>query len=69
MINSEKDQIINAVAEKSNTPCEDWEYCDGPETGVGSEHWLNNTATGDIAYVCNDQGHITISITPDEDEY
>lgn len=44
-----------------------WDYVDGPESGVGSEFWLaaeGADANGWTAYVCNDQGHVTVSAAP-----
>lgn len=46
------------VAERSGTSAADWEFTDGPETGVGTEHWLANDAASLEAYVCVDQGEV-----------
>jgi hypothetical protein len=56
-------QIILAVAAKTGTASSDWNYFDGPTTGVGVEYWLRNTLAFLEAYVCDDQGELTIEIT------
>jgi hypothetical protein len=50
------------VAEKTGTSPSDWEYTNGPDTGVGIEFWLHNTKTQQEAYYCDDQGCISISV-------
>lgn len=50
-----------AIAEQTDTHYSDWEYIDGPETGVGVEQWFRNKHTGQEAYVCDDQGELSIS--------
>ncbi|WP_321935183.1 hypothetical protein [Paraburkholderia sp. J8-2] len=46
------------VAERSGTSAADWEFFDGPETGVGTEYWLASEADSLEAYVCIDQGEV-----------
>lgn len=48
---------VAAVAEASQSDEEDWEFIDGPETGVGNEFWLEHSS-GETAYVCVDQGEV-----------
>lgn len=61
-------RIIRAVAVKSGTAPGNWNYFDGPTTGVGVEYWLRNVVHSLEAYVCDDQGELTIEIneTPGE---
>jgi hypothetical protein len=54
--------IIHAVAVRTDTASGNWEYFDGPTTGVGVEYWLRNGADALEAYVCDDQGELTIEI-------
>jgi hypothetical protein len=51
--------IKKLVAERSDTHLVDWEFMNGPETGVGTEYWLYNDEAGLEAYVCVDQGQVT----------
>jgi hypothetical protein len=55
-------RIIRAVAVRSGTAPRNWEYFEGPTTGVGVEYWLRNTADALEAYVCDDQGELKIEI-------
>lgn len=52
-----------AIAELTDTAYYDWDYIDGPETGVGIEQWFRNKHTGQEAYVCDDQGVLTVSLS------
>lgn len=54
--------IRTAVAAKSGTKSQDWTYIDGPSSGVGAEYWLRHPS-GLEAYVCIDQGEMTVSIS------
>jgi hypothetical protein len=56
-------RIIRAVAAQSSTVPSNWEYFEGPTTGVGVEYWLRNAADALEAYVCDDQGELRIEIT------
>jgi hypothetical protein len=56
-------RVLIAVAERSNTPMEQWEFISGPESGVGTEFWLRNAQAGLEAYVCQDQDDLTVAIT------
>ncbi len=40
-----------------------WKYFDGPSTGVGTEYWLRSGRHE--AYICNDQGHVEITVDGD----
>jgi hypothetical protein len=42
-----------------------WKFIDGPETGVSVEYWLLHKS-GVEAYVVNDQGDISISLSGEE---
>jgi hypothetical protein len=55
--------ILLAVAVQSGTAPGNWDYFDGPRTGVGVEYWLRNAVDSLEAYVCDDQGELTIEIT------
>lgn len=46
------------AASNSDTEACDWEYIDGPETGVGAEYWLRNEDACLEAYICIDQGEV-----------
>jgi hypothetical protein len=51
--------IIKAVAQQTNTNEADWVLENGPETGVGVEHYVYNDVQRLMAYVCVDQDQIT----------
>ena len=53
--------IKRKVAQETGTNAKDWDFIDGPTTGVGVEYWLRHK-TGLEAYVCDDQGEIKITI-------
>ncbi len=55
--------VKKAVAEKTGTNVRDWQYIDGPTTGVGIEFWLHNNKTGVTVYYCDDQGNVSISVS------
>jgi hypothetical protein len=55
--------VIRAVAVQTGTAPGNWEHFDGPATGVGAEYWLRNTVESLEAYVCDDQGELTIEVT------
>ncbi|MFA5419526.1 MAG: hypothetical protein WC341_13830 [Bacteroidales bacterium] len=57
--------VKQEVAKETGTKARDWEFIDGPETGVGVEFWLRNSTTKQEAYYCDDQGSVSISV----DEY
>ena len=50
--------IQKIVAANSNTNATDWEFIDGPESGVGVDYWLANRRESLEAYVCVDQGEV-----------
>lgn len=54
--------IKKQVAAQTGTREKDWEFIDGPETGVGVEYWLYNEKEDLEAYVCDDQGVVSISV-------
>jgi hypothetical protein len=53
--------IIEQVADKVGCSPKSLEFTDGPETGVGTEYYVQHMLTGQCWYVVNDQGAITIS--------
>lgn len=56
--------VRKQIAEKTDTRPEEWEPCDGPETGVGMESWYFHSQTNQYAYVCQEQdGSITVEVT------
>lgn len=54
--------MLEKLCEYTNTKKSDWEELDGPESGVGIERWFKHKKTGEEAYLCDDQGDLTISI-------
>lgn len=50
--------IQKIVAANSNTNSADWEFIDGPASGVGVDYWLLNRKESLEAYVCVDQGEV-----------
>ena len=54
--------MIKKLCEHSNTSPDEWDKIDGPETGVGVEAWYVHKASGQVAYCCDDQGHITVDV-------
>ncbi len=57
--------IKSQVAAESDTYARDWQFIDGPETGVGVEYWLRHK-DGREAYVVDDQGEVTIEVNQPE---
>lgn len=55
-------RLQQAVADETDTATADWVSIDGPETGAGIERWFMNKHTGEEAYVCDNQGDITVSL-------
>jgi hypothetical protein len=51
--------ITAIVAAQSDTKPADWDFINGPESGVGVEYWLRNQKCGLEAYVVFDQGELT----------
>lgn len=47
--------ILYVITGKNN-----WEESDGLQTGVGAEYWFKSGE--DEAYICNDQGYVTITL-------
>jgi len=56
------DHMKEAAARCTFTNPDEWEEDEGPETGVGVERWFWNPLHACKAYVCDDQGHLTVSI-------
>ena len=54
--------IVKILAQVTGTAEDDWEYLDGPESGVGVDYWLRDRRSGAEAYANLDQDHLTISI-------
>lgn len=52
--------VIMAVAKETETPEADWVLSDGPNTGVGVEYYAYNDKSQIMAYVCVDQGVVTV---------
>lgn len=50
--------VIEELTSRSDTAAQDWEYGNGPTTGVGVEYWVFNDKAGLEAYVCVDQGKL-----------
>lgn len=50
--------IINLVANQTETDIIDWEFMDGPTTGVGDECWLLNATAQLEVYAVLDQGEL-----------
>lgn len=59
-------KVQRDVAEYTGTAPDEWEFIDGPSTGVGVEHWLYNEMTDQTVYYVNDNGYITMSLVDDE---
>lgn len=55
------DSLLEVCLETQTEP-EDWVSIDGPETGVGVESWYRHS-DGTEAYVCDDQGDISVEVT------
>lgn len=53
-------KILQEVCETTGTEFTDWEFIDGPSTGVGIDYWLRNIETGMEVYANDDQGGLTI---------
>lgn len=64
----EERPVVDRVAEETGTDPEHWEGTDGPDSGHGVDYYFRNERTGQTAYVNNDQGDFTISITNDEED-
>lgn len=56
------DAIKKALIEQAGGSEEDWEYMEGPDSGVGVDYWFYNDATGQEAYVNVDQGEYTVEV-------
>lgn len=57
-------EVREIVAQETNTVATNWDYLDGPATGVGSDYGLRNDTQRQEAYVCIDQGEVvTLEIT------
>lgn len=54
--------IKKEVAKYTNTHKSEWQFIDGPDTGVGVEYWLRNKKTEQEAYVCVDQNCVSIEV-------
>jgi hypothetical protein len=56
------DSVIHTVANRTYTKAADWDYIDGPYTGVGIEYWLRNNKTGEEVYYCDDNGYVIVEV-------
>ena len=54
---------LDFLCEQTGTCGSDWVNMDGPESGVGVDHWFYNEATQQEAYVNEDQGHFTYEVS------
>jgi hypothetical protein len=54
--------ILEHLAAATNTSANDWDHIDGPDSGVGIDHWFRHRRTGAEAYANLDQDHLTISV-------
>ena len=52
--------VIKAVAQETETPEGEWQLGEGPYSGVGVEYYVYNDKQQIMAYVCVDQGEITV---------
>ena len=52
---------------ETGTNSDEWTPTDGPSTGVGTEYWYRHK-DGRTAYVCDDQGRITVELHPAEED-
>lgn len=43
-------ESLQVVMDQTNTPANQWEFLDGPVSGVGVESWYRNKKTGQEAY-------------------
>lgn len=61
--------IQRIVGANSNTNAADWEFIDGPASGVGVDYWLMNGKQSLEAYVCVDQGEVISCEIQPRDEH
>ena len=54
--------VVEILALATGSTVEDWEYLNGPDSGVGVDYWLRHRRTGAEAYINLDQDHLTISV-------
>jgi hypothetical protein len=59
---TEPSSILQKLAFLTNTHEDDWEYLDGPDSGVGVDYWFRHRTTGAEAYANLDQDHLTVSV-------
>ena len=53
-------KALDELCRKTGTRSDEWEFLDGPDSGVGVDYWLKHQPTGREAYVNDDQGHVTV---------
>lgn len=58
---------MRKLCTETGTNSDEWTTTDGPSTGVGAEHWYRHD-DGRTAYVCDDQGRITVDLHPAEED-
>ncbi len=54
-------KILKELTDAAGGRACDWEEIDGPDSGVGVDHWFRNNKTNEEAYVNDDQGFISVS--------
>jgi len=54
--------VVEVLASITGSTLDDWESLDGPNSGVGVDHWYRHRETGAEAYANLDQDHLTISV-------
>lgn len=57
------DEILEALCCETDTTADMWEAIDGPDSRCGVDYWFRNRLTGEEAYVNDDQGAITVSVS------
>lgn len=65
LVESLEEEVSNGfrkLIEQTGTCAKDWEIAEGEVTGVGDETWYFNSRTRTFAYICNDQGAITVEV-------
>lgn len=58
--------ILTQLCDETATSLNDWTEASGPETGVGVEYWFQHS-NGNFAYICDDQGDISITFPYDDE--
>jgi len=56
-------KALDELCRRTGTSANDWEFMDGPDSGVGVDYWLRHKPTGKETYVNDDQGSVTVDCT------